>query len=166
MLNKKISEDLKEAMKAGKEFETGVLRMLLSSLHNKEIEKKGKDGDSALSDEEIIEVLFKEAKKRKEAAGIFNNAGRRDLAEKELKELELIRKYLPEQVGVEEIEKIVKAAVEKTGAKTVQEFGKVMAEAMKDLSAQGGSASGGKGKMIDAAAVSEVVKKFLADNVQ
>ncbi|MFH1346630.1 MAG: GatB/YqeY domain-containing protein [Spirochaetota bacterium] len=151
MLNQKISEDLKEAMKAGKEFETGVLRMLLSSLHNKEIEKKGKGGDSALSDEEIIEVLSKEAKKRKEAAELFNNAGRQELGEKELKELELVKKYLPEQVGAEEIEKIVKAAIEKTGAKTVKEFGKVMAEAMKDL----------KGKA-DASAVSEAAKKFLA----
>ena len=159
MLNQKISEDLKESMKAGKEFETGVLRMLLSSLHNKEIEKRGKDGDSALSDEEIIEVLSKEAKKRKEAAGIFNNAGRRNLAEKELKELELIRKYLPEQVGAEEIEKVIKDVIEKIikdpegkqssyGAR----FGKVMAEAMKEL----------KGKA-DASAVSEAAKKFLAN---
>ncbi len=149
-INQKLSEDLKEAMKAGKEFETGVLRMLLSSLHNKEIEKKGKGGEPELSDEEIIEVLSKEAKKRKEAAEMFNNAGRAELAEKELKELELIKKYLPEQVSLEEIEKIVKAAVEKTGAKTVKEFGKVMAEAMKDL----------KGKA-DASSVSEAAKKFL-----
>lgn len=152
MLNQKITDDLKESMKAGKEFETGVLRMLLSSLHNKEIEKKGKGGNSALSDEEIIEVLSKEAKKRKEAAELFNNAGRQELGEKEFKELKLVKKYLPEQVGAEEIEKIVKAAVEKTGAKTVKEFGKVMAEAMKDL----------KGKA-DASAVSEAAKKFLAN---
>ncbi|MFA5098648.1 MAG: GatB/YqeY domain-containing protein [Candidatus Paceibacterota bacterium] len=152
MLNQKISEDLKEAMKAGKEFETGVLRMILSSLHNKEIEKKGKGGEEALSDEEVIEVLSKEVKKRKEAAEMFNNAGRGELGEKELKELEFLKKYLPEQVGVEEIEKIVKAAVEKTGAKTVKEFGKVMAEAMKDL----------KGKA-DASAVSEAAKKFLTN---
>ncbi len=152
MLQNKITEDLKIAMKAGNSFAVDTLRMLLSSLHNKEIEKKGKGGDSALSDEEVIEVLSKEAKKRKEAAEIFNNAGRQNLAEKEFKELELVKKYLPEQVSAEEIEKIVKAAVEKTGAKTVKEFGKVMAEAMKDL----------KGKA-DASSVSEAAKKFLAN---
>ncbi|OGM89800.1 hypothetical protein A3J77_01290, partial [Candidatus Wolfebacteria bacterium RBG_13_41_7] len=140
MLNQKISEDLKEAMKAGKEFETGVLRMLLSSLHNKEIEKRGKSEDSALSDEEIVEVLSKEAKKRKEAAEIFNNAGRQNLAEKELRELELVKKYLPEQVGAEEIERVVKAVIERIvkdpegkQASYGARFGKVMAEAMKDL---------------------------------
>lgn len=151
-LKEKLNEDLKEAMKACKEFETGVLRMLLSSLHNKEIEKKGKSGDSMLLDEEVIEVLSKEAKKRKEAAELFNNAGRQELGEKELRELELVKKYLPEQISAEEIEKVVKAAVEKTGAKTVKEFGKVMAEAMKDL----------KGKA-DASAVSEAAKKFLTN---
>lgn len=159
MLNQKIFEDLKEAMKASKEFETGLLRMLLSSLHNKEIEKKGKGGEPVLSDEEVIEVLSKEAKKRKEAAEMFNNAGRGELAEKEIKELELIKKYLPEQISSEEIEKVVKAVIERTvkdpegkqvpyGAR----FGKVMAEAMKDL----------KGKA-DASSVSEAIKKFLTN---
>lgn len=151
-LKERLNDDLKIAMKAGESFIVDNLRMLLSSLHNKEIEKKGKGGDSALSDEEIIEVLSREAKKCKEAAEIFNNAGRQELGKKELKELELVKKYLPEQVGAKEIEKIVKAAVEKTGAKTVKEFGKVMAEAMKEL----------KGKA-DASAVSETAKKFLAN---
>ncbi len=152
MLQNKISDDLKEAMKSGNQFETGILRMLISSLRNKEIEKKGKGGDPALSEEEVIEVLSREAKKRKESAEIYTNAGRKELAEKELQELDLLKKYLPEQVSAEEVEKIVKAAVEKTGAKSVKEFGKVMAEAMKEL----------KGKA-DASAVSEAAKKFLAN---
>ncbi len=159
MLNQKISEDLKEAMKAGKEFETGVFRMLISSLHNKEIEKKGKDGESTLSDEEIIEVLSKEAKKRKEAGEMFKNAGRQELAEKELKELELIKKYLPEQMSAEEIERVIKAIIERSvkdpegkQASYGVRFGRVMAEAMKEL----------KGKT-DASSVSEIIKKFLAN---
>jgi len=151
-LKETLSGDLKEAMKAGKEFETGVFRMIISALHNKEIEKKGKGAEPTLSDDEVLEVLAKEAKKRKEAADVFSGAGRSELAEKELKELDLIKKYLPEQLPAEEVDKIVKAAVEKTGAKTIKEFGKVMAEAMKDL----------KGKA-DASAVSEAAKKFLAN---
>ena len=149
-LHQQITDDLKIAMKAANEFEVGTLRMLSAALHNKEIEKKGKGLEAVLSDEEVIEVLTREAKKRKEAAELYVKGNRNDLAEKETKELEFIKKYLPEQMSQEEIEKIVKAALEKTGAREVKEFGKVMAEAMKDL----------KGKA-DASVVSEIVKKLL-----
>jgi len=150
MLHQKITDDLKNAMKAANGFEVGVLRMLLSSLHNKEIEKKGKGLEKALSDEEAIEVLTREAKKRKEAAELYSKGNRNDLAEKEIKELKFIKKYLPEQLSQEEIGKIVQAAIEKIGAKEVKDFGRVMAEAMKEL----------KGKA-DASLVSEIVKKLL-----
>ena len=149
-LHQKISDNLKEAMKAGQEFEVGVFRFLLSALHNKEIEKKGKGLEPVLSDSEVIEVLIKEAKKRKESIEAYTKGARSDLAEKETKELEIIKKYLPEQLGEEEIEKIVKAAIEKTGAKEIKDFGKVMAEAMKEL----------RGKA-DASLVSEITKKNL-----
>jgi hypothetical protein len=149
-LHQKISDNLKEAMKAGQEFEVGVFRFLLASLHNKEIEKKGKGLEPTLSDDEVIEVLIKEAKKRKESIEAYTKGARSDLAEKEKKELEIIKKYLPEQLGEEEIEKIVKAAIEKTGVKEVKDFGKVMAEAMKEL----------KGKA-DASVVNEIIKKRL-----
>lgn len=161
MLYQKITSELKEAMKSGDSFRTGVLRMLLSALHNKEIEKKGKGLESVLSDDEIADVLFKESKKRKEAGDIYLKAGRADLFEKEARELEIIRKYLhelssalPEQLGEEEIKKAVKAAIEKVGAKDVKDFGKVMAEAMKEL----------KGRA-DASSISEMVKKNLGSGI-
>jgi uncharacterized protein YqeY len=150
MLHQKLTDDLKDAMKSGDSFRTGVLRMLSSTLHNKEIEKKGKGLEPALSEEEVIEVLTKEAKKRKESMEIYSKAGRADLSKKEAKELEIIKIYLPEQLGEEEVEKIVKAAIEKVGAKDVKDFGKVIAEAMKEL----------KGKA-DASLVSGMVKKNL-----
>ncbi|MDP3015278.1 MAG: GatB/YqeY domain-containing protein [bacterium] len=150
MLHQKLADDLKNAMKSGGSFQVGVLRMLLSAIHNKEIEKKGKGQEPVLSDDEIADVLFKESKKRKEATEIYSKAGRADLSEKEIKELEIIKKYLPEQLGEEEIEKAVKAAIEKVGAKDIKDFGKVMAEAMKEL----------KGRA-DASSVSEMVKKNL-----
>ena len=151
MLHQKISDNLKETMKAGQEFEVGVLRMLLSALHNKEIEKKGRGLEPALLDDEAIEVLSREAKKRKEAVEIYQKAGRRDLAEKEARELEIVKKYLPEQLSGEKIKKIVAAAVEKTGAKDIKDFGKAMGEAMKEL----------KGRA-EASTVSEAVKKLLS----
>lgn len=151
MLHQKITEELKAAMKTSRDFEVGVLRMLLSVFHNREIEKKGKGQEPVLSDEDIIEILSREAKKRKEAAEIYKQGGREDLVQKESRELEIIRKYLPEQLNEEAIEKIVKAAIEKTGASSPKDFGKVMAEAMKEL----------KGRA-DAKTVSEIIKKKLS----
>lgn len=150
MLHQKIISDLKNAMRSGDSFQVGVLRMVLSAFHNKEIEKKGKKLEQTLSEEEIIEILSREAKKRKEAADIFIKGKRNDLAEKEAKELKIIKKYLPEQLNEEEIEKIVKATIEKIGAKDIKNFGKVMAEAMKEL----------KGKA-DASLVSGIIKNNL-----
>ena len=165
----KIGANLKEAMKAGQSFETGVFRMLLASFHNKEIEKKGKRGPASeagreekLSEEEVIEILGKEAKKRKESISAFEKGGRNDLAEKEKKELEIIGKYLPEQLNREEIEKAVLAAIEKTGANKEKDpagkpsvsngasFGKIMGEVMKEL----------RGKA-DASIVGEILKEKL-----
>jgi len=140
-------------MKAGQEFEVGVFRFLLASLHNKEIEKKGKGLESTLSDDEAIEVLSREAKKRKEAIEAYEKGNRTDLAQKETKELEIIEKYLPEQLSEEEIEKIITAAIKKTGAVTVKDFGKVMGEAMKEL----------KGKA-DASLVSKIVRKRIENS--
>src|SRR3989338_858323 len=150
MLHQKINEDLKEAFKGKDDFRVGVLRLIISALHNKEIEKKGKGGKPSLLEEEVIEILFKEAKKRKEAAEIYNKGGRNDLAEKEKKELEIVQKYLPEQLSEIEVEKIVKTVVEKSGVKNIKEFGRLMGEVMKELNGKA-----------DATFVGEIIKKLL-----
>jgi len=152
MLLNKLNEDLKTALKGGDSFKTGVIRMVLASIKNKEIAKKGKGQEPALTEEELIDLLMKEAKKRKESADIYKQGGRDDLAQKEEQELEFIKSYLPEELSKEEIEKIVKVAIEKTGAKEIKEIGKVMAEAMKEL----------KGKA-QPGAVSEIIKKLLTN---
>lgn len=150
MLYQKIADDLKSAMKSGDDFQVGVLRLLLSSFRNKEIEKKSKGLEPDLSEEEIVEVLSKEAKKRREAVELYGKAEREDLASKERKELEIIQKYLPAQLSEEEIGKSVRLAIKRTGAKDIKDFGRAMAEAMKEL----------KGRA-DAKTVSEIVKRNL-----
>src|SRR3989344_2844283 len=113
-----IQEDLKAALRAKDEIKTGALRMLLAALINKEKEKGPFDsaqGKHELSDEETQAVLFGEAKKRKEAAEAFEKGNRPDMAAKESKELEIIQDYLPEQIAEEEIRKLVKEAIAKTG---------------------------------------------------
>lgn len=151
MLKEKISSDLKESLKAGDSFRSGVLRMIISAFQNKEIEKRSGGKPAELTEEEAMEILIREAKKRKEATEIYSKGGRDDLSQKEIQEIELIKKYLPEQLSEQEIEKIVKATIEKIGAKDVKEFGRIMAEAMKEL----------KGKA-DAKLTSEIVKKLLS----
>ena len=150
MFHQRIKEDLKEALKAGDGFRVGTLRMVLSSLHNKEIEKKGKGQEPKLTEEETIEDLMSEAKKRKESIGAYLKGNRNDLADKEKKELEIITVYLPKQLNEEEIKKIVQETIQKIGAQNEKDFGKVMGEVMKEL----------KGRA-DAGLVSQIVKDNL-----
>jgi len=145
-MKKQIQDDLKQAMKAGDSLKTGALRMLLAALTNKEKEK-----GEELADEQIQQVIATEAKKRKEAAEAFEKGGKREMAEQEKRELEILQAYLPEQMGEEEIRKLVKEAIAKTGASSPQDMGKVMAALMPQT----------KGKA-DGALVSQIVKEQLA----
>ena len=141
-----IREDLKEALLQKDELKKGTLRMLLAALVNKEKEKNL----GPLTEEQIQNVILSEVKKRKEATEAFKKGGRPEMAEKERKEMEILQKYLPEQIPEEEIRKLVKEAIEQTGAATSQEMGKVMAALMPKI----------KGKA-DGAFVSALVKELL-----
>jgi uncharacterized protein YqeY len=142
-LREKIEEDLKKAMKEKKEREVLALRLLRAALFNREKEKrykisKGKKEikeeelakESQLTDDEIREVIFSEIKKRKEAISEFIRGKREDLVQKEEKEMEVLKKYLPEELPQEEIEKMAKEIIEKIGAKEMKDMGKVMKELM------------------------------------
>ena len=145
MIQDKLNQDLKEAMKSGNADKVGVLRLLNAALHNQAI-AKGKD--AVLTDEEVMEVLRREAKKRKESVEAFTKGGRLELAEKERAELVLIEVYLPKQMSREE----VAAAVEKilAGLADKSNQGLVMKAVMQEL----------KGKA-DGKMISEVVKEKL-----
>lgn len=134
-------------MKSADPTTVGVLRMVLSALNNKAIDKKGRTGSEELTEEEMMQVAMTEAKKRKESIEVFNKGNRADLADKEKAELEIIQKYLPKQMGREEVEKIVNDIVKKAGTK---EIGPVMKAVMAEL----------RGKA-DSAMVSNLVKEKL-----
>lgn len=149
----KIHQDLNEALKSKEELKTSVLRLLSSSILNKEKEKRYKSGgaeDVPLTDEEIIDVIFSEAKKRKEAIDLYEKGGRQELAKKEKDELEILQKYLPEQLSEEELKKLVKTAVARTGAKEQKDMGKVMGVLMQQV----------KGRA-DGSLISKIVKESL-----
>ncbi|OGY64214.1 MAG: hypothetical protein A3I89_02330 [Candidatus Harrisonbacteria bacterium RIFCSPLOWO2_02_FULL_41_11] len=145
MLQEKLNQDLKNAMKSGDTGKLSVLRMVSASLHNKQIEK-GKD--AVLSDDEVIEVLRREAKKRKESIEAFEKGGRPELADKEKTELVLIEAYLPKQMSREEVVVAVEKVLAGLADKSNQ--GLVMKAVMGEL----------KGKA-DGKMISEVVKEKL-----
>jgi uncharacterized protein YqeY len=142
-LKKKILEELNKSIKEKKELEVSTLRQLSAAILNREKEKRFKlnkekpdfsgadlEKESQLTEEETVEVISSEAKKRKEAILEFGKGKRGDLAEKEKEELEVLQRYLPEQLSEEKIKVIIKEAIEKVGAKDLKDMGKVMAELM------------------------------------
>jgi len=150
-LQQQINNDLKQVMR-DKETETvSILRMLMSAIKNKEILLR-KGEDIKLTDEQVIEVLTSEVKKRKDAVSAYEQASRQELAEKEKNEIIIIEKYLPAQMSDEEIGKVVREIVETHNDVSIKDFGKVMGQVMPRVK---GKADGGK--------VSEVVKKVLAE---
>lgn len=150
-LKQQIQKDFIEAFKAKDELRSSTLKMLQSEIKNIEIAQKGKGGAGDLNDDEVVQVVSKEVRKRKETAEIFAKEGRAETAEKETKEAEILSKYLPEQMSEEEVRKLVKEAVEKSGATSIKEMGKVMGILTPQI----------KGKA-DAGMVSGIVKEMLA----
>ncbi len=104
-LVQKISDDAKIAQKQGSAQRLGVLRFALAQIHNREIELKVKE--VGLSDAEALQVLQREAKKRREAIALFEQGGRKDLADKEAAELKILGDYLPPAAGQAEIETVI-----------------------------------------------------------
>lgn len=148
MLKDQITAAIKDAMKSGDQEKLGVLRMLVSSLNNRKIEKRTKTGkDEELSDDEVLEVIGKEAKKRKESILSFETGGRQDLAAQEKKELDMLSVYLPAQMSEAEVASAVSRIV---AAAPVKELGPVMKAVMAEL----------KGKA-DTALASRLVKEKL-----
>ena len=120
----KIKEDLKSAMKAGETTRISTIRMLLSAIHNKEIELGKKE--AGLSDEEVMDVIRTESKKRRDAIEGFEKGGRAESAAQEKEELGILEKYLPPEISDEELLAVVKKGIEESGAVSPADFGKVM----------------------------------------
>ncbi|MFA7171638.1 MAG: GatB/YqeY domain-containing protein [Candidatus Paceibacterota bacterium] len=144
-LESKIKEDLKEAMKKGDNATRDVLRMLTSDIKNETMKVR-----KELDDKEVLGVVRKNIKSRKDSIEQFVKGGREDLAAQEKAELVILEKYQPVQMGEDEIRLVVKKALANLDEKDAQNFGLVMKEAMKDI----------EGKA-DGAIVSKIVKETL-----
>jgi uncharacterized protein YqeY len=124
MLKQQLQDELKQSMLARDELKTSTLRMLLSAISYAEIQKGGAGYEA--SDEDVLAVIQKEAKQRRDSIEAFETNGRQEMAEKEKKELAILQKYLPEQMNEDAIRTLVTVAVSQTGAVGMQDIGKVM----------------------------------------
>jgi len=120
-----LRSDLKEAVRSGDSLRVSVVRMALAALHNREI---GKRGD--LTEDEELEVLAKEAKKRRESVQAYRAGGRESLAKQEEQELRIIEKYLPERLSGEELEELVRVVAAEIGVVGPADLGRLMGAVM------------------------------------
>jgi uncharacterized protein YqeY len=146
-LKQQIDNDIKKAMLAKSKDELEALRSIKSMILLAETEK---GGDAGISGETESKLLMKAAKQRKESADIFQQQGRKDLADKELLQLEVINRYLPKQLTEAELKESLRQLIQETGAKGPQDMGKVMGAATKKLAGKA------EGKLI-----SDLVKQLL-----
>lgn len=125
-LKARITNDMKEAMKAQQATRLGTIRMLLSEIKKREIDNRTADDRSGLSEADILKAISSMIKQRNDSIEQFTKGGRADLAAKEKEEIDVLSAYLPAQMGRDEIEKLVVAVIAETGAKSPNDIGKVM----------------------------------------
>ena len=146
MLKEQLLNDLKEAMKEKNELKKNTIQMCRAAILQVE-----KDKQIELDDNQIIDIIAKESKKRNDSIVDYEKGGREDLVDQIKKEIEYLKVYLPKQLSIEEVEKIVKDIIEEIGAKDIKDMGKVMKVAKEKI----GASSDGK-------TINEAAKKFLA----
>lgn len=147
-LEQTIQEDIKNAMKARDKVATNAVRAIKGEIL---LSKTAENGSGEVSDVDVLKMIQKLIKQRKESAEEYSAAGRQDLADNELAEAAVMEKYLPKQLTEAEVEKEVKEIIARTGASSMKDMGKVMGEATKALAGKS-----------DGRTISTVVKRLLS----
>ncbi|MBW7455205.1 GatB/YqeY domain-containing protein [Paenibacillus sepulcri] len=124
-LSERLNDDMKQAMRGQEKFKLSTIRMIRASIKNLEIDLK-----RPLDDNEVLDILSREIKQRKDSLQEFEKAGRDDLAKDVAAEIEIISVYLPQQLTEEEIKEIVQQTIAETGASSKADMGKVMSALM------------------------------------
>ncbi len=141
MLSEQIRSELKESMKNRDELSMTVLRSLLSGFTNELVAQKKKPQDE-ISDEDALNVIKKAVKQRKDSIEQFEKGGRDDLVQSEKKELEILNKYLPEMMPIEEIKKIAESKRSELGIEDQSKMGILIGAVMKEIKTKGEEADG------------------------
>lgn len=130
-LRESIKQGLTEATKAQDKRRMATLRLIMAALKDRDIAGRTDGRDAGVSDAEILDVLSKMVKQRRESIGIYESASRMELAEREKEEVEIIESYMPKQLSDEETAAAVEAVVAETGAASIKDMGRVMGELKK-----------------------------------
>lgn len=144
-LKQRLTDELKSAMKNKDQLRKSVITLIRADIKQIEVDKRVE-----LTEEDIIDIISKQAKQRRDSIEEFGKGGREDLVEEAKQELDVLMEYLPEQLSEEEIEIIIKKVITETGATSMKDMGKIMAAAMPEL----------KGKA-DGKVVNQIVRKIL-----
>jgi uncharacterized protein YqeY len=147
-MRENFSSELKAAMKAGEKRRVGTIRMIMAALKDKDIEARGQG--KTVSDEDILALLQKMTRSRKESQEIYEKAGRVDLATQESEEVAIIQGFLPQQLSEAEVAQAIAAAIAETKASSIKDIGKVV-----------GALKGKYAGRMDFAKASALVKKML-----
>jgi len=123
LLKDKLQQDMKDALRGGDKRSLGVIRLILAAIKQREVDER-----IELDDAQVTSVLDKMAKQRRDSLEQYEKAGRDDLAEQETFELDLLKAYLPEQLGEAEIDALIDDAIQSTGANSMKDMGKVMGQ--------------------------------------
>jgi uncharacterized protein len=126
-MREKITEDVKTAMKASEKDKLSTLRMMQAAIKDRDIANRG-TGKDAASDDELLQLFTKMVKQRDESAAIYDKGARPELAAKERAEIAIIQAYMPKQLSDDETKSIIATVIKETGAASVKDMGKVMAE--------------------------------------
>src|SRR5215210_8031050 len=124
-MRQRFTEAMKEALKAGDKRKLATVRMIQAALKDKDIEARG-TGKGQASDEDILALLQKMIKQRQESIGIYEQAGRTELAQQEREEADIIAAFLPKQMDEAEVRHAIQTAIAETGAATLKDMGKVI----------------------------------------
>ena len=144
-LMEKLLSDMKEAMKSKDSLKLGTIRSVIAAVKNQEIDLR-KD----LDEEDVLTIVSREVKKRKEAASLYKKGRRPELEDKEIQEMKILQTYLPEQVSEGDLRQRIQQVIEETGAEGMKDFGKIMKTLVPEF----------KGKA-DNALIKELASEFL-----
>jgi len=127
MFRAQLSDALKEAMRAKEACAVSTLRLILAALKDRDIAARGKGKSDGIGDDDILDLLQKMVRQRRDSIGLFEKGGRQDLADREAEEIEVIQRFLPKQLDPDALQSAVQEVIEELGAATIKDMGRVMA---------------------------------------
>jgi len=127
MLRNRLNESLKEAMRAKDKCAVSTLRLILAALKDRDIAARGKGQTEGVDEDQIVEMLQKMVRQRRDSIEMYRQGQRQDLVEKEAAEIEVIERFLPKQMDEAEVREAVEEAISEQGAESIKDMGRVMA---------------------------------------